>query len=36
MNMTTLGPFKLKEDDIEQEMRACQDYGRSVSEMLTS
>lgn len=36
MNMTTLGPFKLKEDDIEQEMRACQDYGRSVCEMLSA
>ena len=34
MNMTTLGPFKLKEDDIEQEMRACQDYGKAVGSKL--
>ncbi len=35
MQMTGLGPFKLKEDEIEHNLRACQDYGRSISEMLT-
>ncbi len=34
MKMTNLGPFKLKEDDITREMRSCQDYGRSICEML--
>ena len=34
MQMTSLGPFKLKEDEIEINFRACQDYGRSISEML--
>lgn len=34
MSMTRLGPFRLKEDEIETNFKACQDYGRSVSEMV--
>jgi len=34
MKMTDLGPFKLKEDEIEANMDACQDYGKSVSELV--
>ena len=36
MRMTTLGPFDLKAELIEgpEGMRACQDYGKSVAEML--
>lgn len=33
MKMTNLGPFKLKEDEIETNMRACQDYGKAISEI---
>ncbi len=34
MKMTDLGPFKLKEDEIDANMSACQDYGKSVSELV--
>ncbi len=34
MKMTDLGPFKLKEDEIETNMSACQDYGKSISELV--
>lgn len=34
MKMTDLGPFKLKEDEIEANMGACQGYGKSVSELV--
>ncbi len=34
MKMTDLGPFKLKEDEIESNMSACQDYGKSISELV--
>ncbi|MBC8318306.1 MAG: flavodoxin domain-containing protein [Desulfobulbaceae bacterium] len=34
MKMTSLGAFKLKEDEIEVNMTACQDYGKSISDLL--
>ncbi len=36
MTMTSLGPFKLLEHlvDMQDGMRACQNYGRSVAQML--
>lgn len=34
MDMTSLGPFKLKEDEIKTNMQACQDYGKSIAAML--
>ena len=34
MKMTDLGPFKLTEDVIEANMSACQDYGKSISELV--
>ena len=38
MRMTTLGPFKLVEDviDTPDGLRACQDYGKSVAQLLES
>jgi len=36
MRMTTLGPFKLLEHvvDTPEGLRACQDYGKSVAQLL--
>ena len=36
MNMTSLGSFKLKEDviDTQEGIKACQDYGKAIGEML--
>ncbi|MCX8022425.1 MAG: flavodoxin domain-containing protein [Syntrophorhabdaceae bacterium] len=36
MNMTNLGPFLLHEDQVEKEegLRACQQYGKAIGEML--
>ncbi len=36
MRMTTLGPFKLLEQQIDspEGMRACQDYGKAVAQLL--
>ena len=36
MNMTSLGPFMLKEGVIptQEGMHACQDYGKSIAKML--
>jgi len=34
MKMTDLGPFKLKEDEIDVNASSCQDYGKSISELL--
>jgi NAD(P)H dehydrogenase (quinone) len=34
MKMTDLGPFKLTEDVIEANKGACQDYGKSISELV--
>ncbi len=34
MKMTNLGPFKLKEDEIQENVTSCQDYGKSICELV--
>ncbi len=34
MNVTSLGSFRLKEADIDNNIKSCQDYGGAICEML--